>query len=56
MRKLLGAQKHEKSAKSQNAANLCRKFITERKWMNFGMLVEGHKEGHNGCKISKISE
>jgi len=41
----------QKSAKSQNA-DLCRKFITELKWMNFGTLVEGR----NGCKISKIPE
>jgi len=41
----------EKSAKSQNA-DLCRKFITGWKWMNFGTVVEGH----DGYKISKISE
>ena len=42
---------NEKSAKSQNA-DLCRKFITEWKWMNFGTVVEGR----NGWRISKISE
>ena len=41
----------QKSAKSQNA-DLCRKFITERKWINFGTMIEGH----NGCKMSNISE
>jgi len=41
----------QKSAKSQNG-DLCRKFITERKWVNFGTVLEGH----NGYKISKISE
>ena len=41
----------QKSAKSQNG-DLCRKFITEWKWMNFGTMLEGR----NGYKISKFSE
>jgi len=41
----------EKSAKSQNGDH-CRKFITERKWMNFGTMLEGH----NGWRISKNCE
>ena len=41
----------QKSAKSQNA-DLCRKFITEQKWMNFGTVVESH----NGWRISKNCE
>jgi len=41
----------QKSAKSQNA-DLCRKFITERKWMHFGTVVEGH----NCWRMSKNCE
>jgi len=32
------------SAKSQNA-DLCREFITERKWINFGTVLEGTTAG-----------
>ena len=31
----------QKSTKSQNA-DLCRKFISKGKWMNFGTMVEGY--------------